>query len=343
MRTRESTARQKQNAAASADSNSDPLLRVDCHLDPAGDALVHDARRGLSRTPKMLPPKYFYDEYGSRLFDRICDLPEYYLTRCEYALLREAAAEVIDRTRPTHLVELGSGSARKTRVLLDAMTGASGRWYVPIDVGESMLRETAGALRREYPDLGVHAIVADYERHLERIPAGPRRLVTFLGSTIGNFTRPAAAEFVRRLADALRPGDFVLIGMDLVKPREILNAAYNDTAGLTAEFNRNVLRVLNRELRANFDLERFEHVAFFNESESQVEMHLRAREAHAVALSRLGMRISFARGEMMLTEISRKFTHEEAGHLFERAGLRLARWYATPERWFALALGELAR
>lgn len=316
-------------------------VRINRYLDASlADTLAADATAGLRRVQKALPPKYFYDERGSRLFDAICDVPEYYLTRTEQALLEGVSAEIIALTRPTHLIELGSGTSRKTRLLLDALTDQRpDACYVPIDVSEETLRQSALTLRGAYPSLQIHAIVGDYERHLIHVPRGGRRLVIFLGSTIGNFTRDAALGFLQSLGRLLRPDDALLLGLDLVKPVERLHAAYNDAAGLTAEFNRNLLRVLNRELAADFRLEQFEHLAFYDARAAQIEMHLRAAEAHEVAVPALGLTVSFARGETIHTEISRKFSRAEGDAMLAAAGCEALRWYVAPDDAFALALG----
>jgi L-histidine N-alpha-methyltransferase len=322
---------------------SDPLLRVDRHLrDDYRAQLAADVRRGLTQHPKRLPPKYFYDDRGSRLFEAICELPEYYPTRTEHALLTEIADAVIAATRPTQLVEFGSGASRKTRLLLDALTNVEpAATYMPIDVSESTLRHSATALRLAYPTLRVHAIVADYERGLPRLPDAASRLVVFLGSTIGNFVPPDDVTFLRRVAEQLQPGDHLLLGVDLVKAVERLHAAYNDSAGVTAEFNRNVLQVINRELDANFDPRRFEHVAFYDEASAQIEMHLRAGETHIVRIAALNMTIAFQAGETIHTETSRKFTRASATAMLAAARFRLDQWFTPANADFALALAAV--
>lgn len=322
----------------------DPLVRIERYLDIRDRSLLaRDAREGLTRFPKMLPPKYFYDDHGSRLFDAICDLPEYYPTRTEYALLERIAGPIVRETRPSHLVELGSGASRKTRVLLDALCAQRpDACYVPIDVSEAMLRRSAAALRADYPELRIHGIVGDYDHHLRHSPPAQRRLVAFLGSTIGNFTPLQAVSFLRALGGQMARGDHLLVGLDLVKPIPVLEAAYNDAAGVTAEFNRNVLRVLNRELAADFDLERFDHVAFFNGEEEQIEMHLGARDSHRVYLRGLDLKVDFARGETIRTEISRKFRPETAQAMLAQGGFALQAWFPSPDGYFALALAGVS-
>lgn len=319
-------------------------LRIDIYRRSTGSAeLAEDVRRGLLAPQKTLPPKYFYDDRGSELFDAISDLPEYYLTRTSQALLARVAALVVRTARPSVVVELGSGSSRKTRILLDALERA-GRdvCYVPIDVSDGMLRRAALRLLREYPTLRIHAIVGDYERDLHRLPPGRDRLVLFLGSTIGNLTPAATADFLRALRRQLASGDHFLLGIDLVKPVSVLEAAYNDRAGVTAEFNRNVLRVINRELDADFVPERFDHVAFYNREQSQIEMHLRARDAHQVAIHKLPLTVSFAASETIHTEISRKFTRDEIDATLHAAGFHLIEWYTPANNYFALALSRAA-
>jgi L-histidine N-alpha-methyltransferase len=322
--------------------SGDLLLRIDRYLDGnCRETLAADVLTGLASEPKTLPSKYFYDDHGSWLFERICELPEYYLTRTEQALLDAVVEDIVSLAQPTHLIELGSGASKKTRILLDALVrfDRTSLCYVPMDVSEGVLRRSALALRAFYPTLRVHGIVGDYEHHIERIPLGDRRLVIFLGSTIGNFTIVQCRAFLRALAASLASGDALLVGFDLVKPSAILHAAYNDAAGVTAEFNRNILRVVNRELGADFDLGRFRHVAFFNPTESQIEMHLEALAAHDVFIPAVQLTVNFEKGEMIRTEISRKFVRPEVEGMFADAGVRLQRWYTPSDGYFALALG----
>lgn len=307
------------------------------------DALAGDVKHGLLAPQKWLPPKYFYDDRGSRLFDRICELPEYYLTRTEQALLEATVDDIVELTAPDTVVEFGSGASRKTRAILSALSVRRRRdlSYVPIDVSEGMLRRAANALLREYPRLCIHAVVGDYERDLHRIPPAHRRLVLFLGSTIGNLTPAATACFLSALRRQLVPRDHFLLGVDLLKPVEILEAAYNDGAGVTAEFNRNVLRVINVQLDADFDPEAFAHVAFFNHDASAIEMHLRARRAHTAHIRQLGLDVHFAEGETIHTESSRKFTRDEVTTMLAAAGFRLTRWYTPADNVFGLALAKV--
>jgi L-histidine N-alpha-methyltransferase len=322
-------------------------IRIDCHLGPGSPrSLADDVLDGLTRPFKELPPKHLYDARGSELFDAICDLPEYYPTRTERAILEAQSAAIVEATGAAELVELGSGSASKTRVLLDAMEAAGTlRRYVPFDVSEQVVRDCAVALADEYPDLRLHGIVGDFERHLPEIPPpepGHPRVVAFLGGTIGNFTPGTRRRFLRRLAELLGPEDHLLLGTDLVKDVDTLEAAYDDSAGVTAEFNRNVLRVVNRELRADFPLELFDHVAFFDPDREWIEMRLRARRACRVRIAALDLDISFSRGEELRTEISAKFTRERLEADYAAAGLRLARWYTDADALFALSLAQAA-
>jgi len=320
-------------------------LKIDVHVRPnAGSTLARDVREGLGKTPKSLPPKHFYDERGSKLFDRICETPEYYPTRTELALLEEIADDLFagfDPSQPLGLVELGSGTARKTRTLIEA-AGRRGLalTYVPFDVSEEMLRVSAVGLRQDYPWLPVHGVVGDYERHLDRIPNLGRRLFVFLGGTIGNFEEEEAQAFLRRIARIMGPRDRLLLGTDLIKATPRLNAAYNDAQGLTAAFNRNVLQVINRELDADFQVDRFEHVAFFHEGRSEIQMHLRSLGAQKVRIGKLDLEVRFADEETIQTEISRKFTRAGVESLLESASLQLESWHVPADDAFALSLAR---
>jgi L-histidine N-alpha-methyltransferase len=300
--------------------------------------LADDVLDGLTRPFKELPPKHLYDARGSELFEAICELPEYYPTRTERGILEARADEILAVAGTPELAELGAGSAAKTRLLLD--TGRITR-YLPFDVSESALAECAEALAREYADLEVHAIAGDFERHLDRIPpAREPRLVAFLGGTIGNFTPGARRRFLRELGTRLGPEDALLLGTDLVKDVDVLEAAYDDAAGVTAAFNLNVLEILNRELDADFDPDLFEHVAFFDPRNEWIEMRLRARRAHTVWIAALALEVVFARGEELRTEISTKFRRERLEADFAAAGLELDGWFTDPREWFALSLAR---
>ncbi|HTM83917.1 MAG TPA: L-histidine N(alpha)-methyltransferase [Mycobacterium sp.] len=307
--------------------------------DSAATALRSDVREGLTSTPKTLPPKWFYDAVGSDLFDQITRLPEYYPTRTEAQILREKSAEISAASGADTLVELGSGTSEKTRMLLDAMhAGGLLRRFVPFDVDAGVLRAAGAAIGREYPGIEIEAVCGDFEEHLGEIPQGGRRLVVFLGSTIGNLTPGPRAEFLDALADTLQPGDSLLLGTDLVKDTERLVRAYDDGAGVTAEFNRNVLAVVNRELDADFDLAAYQHVARWNEDEERIEMWLRARTAQRVRVAALDLSIEFAAGEEILTEVSCKFRADGVTAELAKAGLRQTNWWTDPDGDFGLSL-----
>jgi L-histidine N-alpha-methyltransferase len=307
--------------------------------------LADDVLDGLTRPFKELPPKHFYDAHGADLFDQICELPEYYPTRCERAILEQRSAEIVERTGAAELVELGSGTAAKTRLLLAAMhaAGTLDR-YVPIDVTEGMVRSSALRLVEEFDGLRVHGIVGDFERHLGRVPApvaGRPRIVAFLGGTIGNFTPGSRRRFLRGLSTLLGPDDFLLLGTDLVKDPAVLEAAYDDSAGVTAAFNRNVLTVLNRELDADFAVDAYEHVAFFDRDREWIEMRLRARRPQRVTVGQLGLRLTFAAGEELRTEISAKFTAERISGDLAAAGMELVETLTDEDGLFALTLARI--
>lgn len=316
-------------------------VHVEVHLDGAdlARALRHDVRLGLGAQLKWLPPKWFYDDRGSALFDAITRLPEYYPTRCETEILEGRAGEIARACGAETLVELGSGTSRKTRLLLDALAAAGSLTrVVPFDVSEATLRTAAEALAASYPGVGVHAVVGDFERHLHLLPAGGRRLVAFLGGTIGNLEPGPRARFLATVAAGLGPRDALLLGTDLVKDPERLVAAYDDAAGVTAEFNRNVLRVLNRELGAGFDPAAFTHVAHWDGARERIEMRLRSRASQSVAVPALDLRVAFAAGEELRTEISVKFRRERLEAELAEAGLELARWWTDARGDFALSL-----
>jgi L-histidine Nalpha-methyltransferase len=305
------------------------------------DTLAHDVREGLGRRERReLPPKHLYDERGSELFDRITRLPEYYPTRSERAILNRHSPGLVELTGARELVELGSGTASKTRALLYAMAGAGALdRYVPFDVDPSVVAGCAHELTDLYPGLSVHGVVGDFERHLDALPEaeGPR-VIVFLGGTIGNFPPGSRRRFLRSLARALRPQDRLLLGTDLVKSPAILEAAYNDSARVTAAFNRNMLAVVNRELDADFDLEAFEHVAFFDREQEWIEMRLRALGPQVVQVGKLGLTAHFANREELRTEISAKFTRSRLEADLRAAGLRLHEFLTDPEDLFALSL-----
>jgi L-histidine Nalpha-methyltransferase len=307
--------------------------------------LEADVRRGLTSIPKSLPPKYFYDARGSKLFQDITELPEYYLTRTETTLLEELAPRLMRELAPEDIVELGAGAAVKTRRLLDARNGfRQPIRYVPIDVDESTIETAAARLLADYPFLQVRALVADFERHLRHVPAPiGRRLVLFLGSTIGNLDPPARHRLltdVRALLSARE--DRFLVGLDLIKDVKVLEAAYDDASGVTREFNRNVLAVVNREVDADFRPAAFNHVAFYNETASRIEMHLVPDSAQDVHLRRLGLTIRVSPHESIWTESCYKFSRDSAQSMLDEAGLRLDGWHVDPDNYFALALAAPA-
>jgi L-histidine Nalpha-methyltransferase len=316
-------------------------LSLSNHLaaDSAYEALCRDVRDGLQSSPKSLPPKWFYDSVGSDLFDQITRLPEYYPTRAEAEILRAHAAEVASVTGADTLIELGSGTSEKTRILLDALQHSGAlRRFVPFDVDASILSAAATAIQREYPDIEIAAVCGDFEEHLPEIPGGGRRLFVFLGSTIGNLNRGPRAEFLAALAAVLRPGDSLLLGTDLVKDVGRLVRAYDDAAGVTAQFNRNVLAVINRELDADFDVDAFRHVASWNREEERMEMWLRAERAQRVRIGALDLTVEFAAGEQLLTEVSCKFRAEAVAAELAQAGLRRTRWWTDDAGDFGLSL-----
>ncbi|MDT5232826.1 MAG: L-histidine Nalpha-methyltransferase [Mycobacterium sp.] len=316
-------------------------LSLSNHLaaDSAYEALCRDVRDGLQSSPKSLPPKWFYDSLGSDLFDQITRLPEYYPTRAEAEILRARSAEVASVTGADTLVELGSGTSEKTRILLDALQNSGAlRRFVPFDVDASMLSAAATAIQREYPGIEIAAVCGDFEEHLSEIPGGGRRLFVFLGSTIGNLNRGPRAEFLAALAAVLWPGDSLLLGTDLVKDVGRLVRAYDDAAGVTAQFNRNVLAVINRELDADFDVDAFRHVASWNSEEERMEMWLRAVRAQRVRIGALDLTVDFAAGEQLLTEVSCKFRAEAVATELAQAGLRRTRWWTDDAGDFGLSL-----
>jgi L-histidine N-alpha-methyltransferase len=316
-------------------------LTLSNHLaaDSAYEALCRDVRAGLMSSPKSLPPKWFYDSVGSDLFDQITRLPEYYPTRAEAEILRARATEIVSVAGADTLVELGSGTSEKTRVLLDALRdGGVLRRFVPFDVDASMLSLASKAIQGEYPGIEIAAVCGDFEEHLAKIPNGGRRLFVFLGSTIGNLKPGARTEFLAGLAAALQPGDSLLLGTDLVKDTSRLVAAYDDAAGVTAQFNRNVLAVINRELDADFDVDAFRHVATWNAVDERMEMWLRSERAQRVRIAALNLTVDFDAGEQVLTEVSCKFRAEGVADELGLAGLRLTQWWTDAAGDFGLSL-----
>jgi L-histidine N-alpha-methyltransferase len=303
-----------------------------------------DVRQGLALPRKELPSRYFYDERGSRLFEEICRQPEYYVTRTESAVLEASADAIVAAAAPSDLVELGAGSADKALLLLGAMSRA-GRAvrYVPLDVCRAVLDDAARTLGRVHPRLHVEPVMGDFLRDLGRIPrpAG-RRLVAFLGSTLGNLGDRDVRKLLVGVRRLLRPRDRFLLGTDLVKDRAILERAYNDAAGVTAAFNRNILAVIARHLEGDIDPGRFDHVAFYDDARARIEMHLRARESHRARFAAIDLEVGFAAGETIRTEISRKWTRARVAGLLASTGLELERWFTDEKGWFGLSLARPA-
>ena len=323
--------------------NSTSDVTIDCYLrGSALESMAADVRAGLTRSGlKMLPPKYFYDDRGSDLFDQITSLPEYYPTRCERALLNRRAPEIVDITGARELVELGSGTASKTRALLFAMAGA-GRLerYLPMDVSEQVVEQCAEELVEMYPGLAVHGVVGDFQQHLEHVPAGDARLVAFLGGTIGNLYPDERAPFLADLRELMGDDGWLVLGTDLVKDVQTLEAAYNDSAGVTAEFNRNMLHAINRELDGDFEVESFEHVAFWNSLDSWIEMRLRADGEQHVRIEGAGLELELADGEEIRTEISTKFTRQHIAEELRAAGMQVRAFFT--DGMFGLTLATAA-
>jgi L-histidine Nalpha-methyltransferase len=321
---------------------TDPTVTVDVYLPPdhRHSTIAADAQAGLTAVPKSLPPVWFYDERGSELFDQITRLPEYYPTRAERAILTARADEIVARTGADVLVELGSGTSDKTRLLLDAMSRAGTlQSFVPFDVSEETLRRAAAEIMREYR-VPVHAIVGDFHRHLGKIPRQGRRLVAFLGSTIGNLEPGQRQRFFFDLDATLDYDDWLLLGTDLVKDHRRLVAAYDDTAGVTAAFNRNLLSVLNHELGAHFDLDTFEHIARWDEEHDWIEMRLRSTREQIVAVEDLELKVQFEAGEEMRTEIAAKFTRERVRQELWDGGFVIEATWTDPDGDFLLTLAH---
>jgi L-histidine N-alpha-methyltransferase len=321
-------------------------IAIDVHLDAdAAAKMARDVREGLCAYPKEVAPKYFYDERGSLLFERITELSEYYPTRAEREILATRSGEIHAAAGcPRTLVELGSGSAAKTRHLLSAMRDCGDLdTYVPVDISVEITERTAAELVDEYPGLNVRGMVCDYEQHLERVPHGAgTRMIAFLGGTIGNLYPRERHAFLERIRALLGPGDHLLLGTDLIKDEARLEAAYDDAAGVTAEFNKNVLAVLNGQLGADFNLDAFEHVARYDTEAERMDIRLRSRVDQEVRIEGLDLEISFSAGEEMRTEISTKFTRERIAAAYDGAGLELRGWFTDAPGDYALSLAAPA-
>jgi L-histidine N-alpha-methyltransferase len=303
--------------------------------------MVRDVRQGLLKTPKQLSPKYFYDERGSELFEEITQLPEYYLTRAERTLLEQRIAEIIAAVRPCSLVELGAGSATKTRIILDEMrSNGCAECYVPVDVSKEFLEAAALQLRADYVDVQVMPVVSDITEPFALPPVASPTLVAFLGSTIGNFPRDEAIQLLSHIAGEMAPSDRFLLGADLIKDPAIINRAYNDSSGVTAAFNLNILERLNRELGANFPLSEYQHRAFYSSANHRVEMHLVASTAHKVTIPEIG-EISFEKGESIRTELSYKYDRPILEDMLSASGLSIEKWMPADDASFALALARV--
>ncbi len=311
---------------------------------PTNTSDGNDVIQGLTKKPKSLPARYFYDDRGSQLFEQICELPEYYLTRTETAILQKCATEIARITGTCELIELGSGSSTKTRILLDAYNRLGyPLHYLPIDVSAGILESSAQQLLTDYPLLQVHALVSTYELALEKLMPSelPSRMICFIGSTLGNLTPQECDLFLSQITSALLPGEYFLLGVDLQKPKVLLEAAYNDRQGVTAAFNLNMLQHLNERFEGNFDLQQFAHWAFYNESQHQIEMHLRSLRSQTVFLSALDTTVEFAPQETILTEISRKLNLDALQQTLTQQGLTTVEVWTDPQQWFALLLCQL--
>jgi len=314
---------------------------VDVHLDEDPERTRREIREDLLRPRRQIAPRFFYDDRGCELFEAITALPEYYQTRTERALLEQVAADVARRTVCRALVELGSGASTKTRVLLDAMLPRGGcELYVPFDVNAAVVRRAGEELVAAYPGLHVHGIIGEFSRHLDAIPPAAGRLLIFLGGTIGNFTPGAARRFLAHLAGVMQPGEHFLLGVDLIKDISRLEAAYNDARGVTAEFNRNILRAVNAAANADFDPAAFEHRAFYDRANHWIEMRLVARRDHEVHLRAAGLLLLLRRGDEIRTEISVKYDRSMVHDLLAAAGFEPIAWYTDPDALFGLALAR---
>ncbi len=305
-----------------------------------------DVKEGLSQYPKSLPSKYFYDDQGSQLFEQICELPEYYPTRTEASILSQYAEEIAEITGTCELVELGSGSSTKTRLLLDAYQQQNNLFkYMPIDVSAGILKESAIQLQQEYTSLQIQGLVGTYEQALTQLTptSWPARMIFFLGSSLGNFSPNDCDRFLNKITQVLETGDYFLLGIDLQKPQSILEAAYNDSQGVTAEFNLNMLSHLNHKFQGNFDINLFKHQAIYNQEKQQIEMYLISQKAQDITLKNLEINVHFQEEEMLLTEISRKFNLEKITQKLESKNLRTLQVFTDPNNWFGLILCQASK
>ena len=302
------------------------------------DDIKQDVQSGLTASQKFIPSKYFYDAHGSHLFEKICHLPEYYLTCTELSILKNAAPTVMDYFQEGDLVELGSGANWKIRTLLDAIpkNKLSNMRYIPVDISEAALKAASEELLKIYPGLKVLGIVADFTKHMDMIPGGRDKLFVFFGSTIGNFNRDECDIFLRSITNSMMADDRLLLGIDILKPKDILERAYNDSSGITSKFNKNILNVLNRELNANFNLDHFNHRAIFNTEKERIEMYLQANRDVSVKISSTGLKVELKKGETIHTEICRKFSEDSVEQMAFNAGLSVTKWFSDSKGWFSL-------
>lgn len=305
------------------------------------EQLIEDVRSGLTQIPKILQPRWFYDDRGCELFDEITVLPEYYQTRTEMAILQRHARDIMQRVRPASIVELGAGTCTKSRVLIRAAKGMGSLWtFVPFDISEATLRRSASELSEEFDDLTVYCVTGEFDHHLSQIPRFGRQLIVFLGSTIGNFEPAEAQRFLTEVRRLMRPGDHFLVGIDLVKDEAQLTAAYNDSRGVTAEFNRNVLARINRELDADFALDAFSHAVRWNAPDHRIEMHLRSDRDQTVTVRGAGLTARFAAGETLRTEVCTKYTRATLEAMLGEAGIETLACYTDEAERFALVLAH---
>lgn len=326
------------------ESSPKDRLQIEYLLDDRVSAknVGQDVINGLKRSPKTLPPRYFYDSKGSQLFEAICELPEYYPTRTEAAIIEQYATEIAEVTQASELIELGSGSSTKTRLLLDAYSNLNNPFhYVPIDVSADILQDSAYRLLTDYPNLKIEGKVATYAQALEQLSLSSshgKRIIIFLGSSIGNFNPRECDRFIERVTTALDGGDYFLLGIDLQKPQRILEAAYNDAQGVTAAFNLNMLDHLNWRFEGNFNPDLFQHQAIYNQVDHQIEMYLTSQKAHSATLNNLDLIVEFTAQESILTEISRKFNIQQMKFNLEQKGWQLINSYTDSQNWFGLLL-----